>query len=156
MALPDPERKSAMNGQDKVRPPSLVKSILLFSALAAFLLLFSMIPQQALADAGGWPTATPTTIFIILPSATPTTYPYPYPAPTSSLLLPFPPTPTYTPVVPAFVSEAAVPEIQARIAAEQAADTRATWLTCFPFALVAILILAAGLYWLRSRARIPA
>jgi hypothetical protein len=119
-------------------------------------LLFLSEPSPVSADAGGWPTATPT---LVIWTSTPTLPAYPYPPaflvspqPSSPLLL-FPPTPTYTPVVPALVQELAVPDVQVALNPPAPASARLTWITCVPFALVGLAIAIAGTMALRSRIR---
>jgi hypothetical protein len=129
--------------------------------LALFLLVAAVLYAApgyfVLADApGGFPTATPT------PTPTPTTDPYPIPTPafmpsptppSPSLL--FPSTPTFTPVVPGFVQELAVPQVQGEVTTQTADRPLFSLLTCLPFGLIVGLLGAAGYYWIRSRNRPP-
>jgi hypothetical protein len=141
---------------DPCRRPARVLPLWLAAALLlALALIWAGQPTPGLADAGGWPTASPS------PTLTPTTTtdPYPYPPaflispePTSPLLL-FPPTPTYTQVVPGFAVELAVPEVQAQVATPAPPTARLTWVTCVPFALIILAIALVGTLALRSRIR---
>jgi hypothetical protein len=103
-------------------------------------------PQPTAADAGGWPTATPTWTaipIIIIPTSTPEpTLPF----------LPFPSTPTHTPGVPGFVEGQAIPQVELRVETTPA-PPGFTVLSCWPFALIVLIIAAAGILWVRARLR---
>jgi hypothetical protein len=134
------------------------KRSILWLAFSLLVLVSVLAAPSALvlADAGGWPTATP------VPTLTPTTAPTPIPTPlfmpsptppSPSLL--FPPTPTFTPVVPGFVQELAAPQIQNEVTTQTADRPLFSLLTCLPFILIVGLLGIAGYYWIRSRTRPP-
>jgi hypothetical protein len=113
------------------------------------ILLFPGI--TVLADAGGWPTATP------LPTLTPTQVtPIPTPmfmdspTPPSPALF-FPPTPTFTPVLPGFAQEFAAPQLQEEITTQTSDGPLFSPLTFLPFLLILGLLGTFVFYWLRAR-----
>jgi hypothetical protein len=109
-----------------------------------------------MADAGGWPTATPLPTLAPSPVITPIPTPLFMPSPTSpSPGLFFPPTPTFTPVLPGFVQELAAPQIQDETTTQTADRPLFSLLTCLPFILIVGLLGTIGIFWLRSRARPP-
>jgi hypothetical protein len=128
------------------------RSVLLIAVLVITIILVSP-GAPVLADAGGWPTATP------LPTLTPTQITpiptplfMPSPTPPSPGLL-FPPTPTFTPVLPGFAQEFAAPQIQEEITTQTSDGPLFTLLTLLPFLLVFGLLGTLGFYWLRARNR---
>jgi len=98
--------------------------VILFLALGMYSLLNVQTGQ---ADGGGWPTATPT--FIIYPTVTPipTTSPYPYPKAVPLQIQSALPSPTFFLPTP-------VPE----------SGSRKSYLICWPFALVFLLVVIIG------------
>lgn len=128
------------------------KALILPAVLLLLLAALAMAPPLgAFADAGGWPTATPTNT--LAPSLTPTVPVSefaPTPEATSSLLF-FPPTPTFTPVVPVFAEGQAIPQVQA--ATPPPTEPGFSFLSCWPFALIVLLTAIVGIYFLRNRIR---
>ncbi len=110
--------------------------------------LLSARPLTALADGGGLPTSTDT------PS--PTSTPTEAPTATEALLL-FPVTPTFT-VLPIFNNPnpgSPILGLQAAATPTPAPRSGFNVLSCWPFAIVALAILIAGILWLRSRVTQP-
>lgn len=120
--------------------------LLAFGLLVILSTLLLANPAQVFADAGGWPTATPTltATMIVVETDLPTA------EPTSSLLT-FPPTPTFTSVVPAFAEGQLMPEVQVATPAPE--PSRINFLTCLPFVAIFFLIAVVGIIWLRARIR---
>jgi hypothetical protein len=115
-----------------------VLCILLLGMVAA-LGFWRLAPaQKALADGGGLPTRTPTrTLIPFLPTVTPTS--------PDDLLLVFPPTATST-LEAMLLGEQALPP------AEVAATTRPfSLLSCWPFAVVILLLLVVGVMYISNR-----
>jgi hypothetical protein len=135
---------------DNTYIPILRLGIMLLALL--FLIAIFALPISAIADAGGWPTATPTITQTLAPP-TPTNIPTPIP---TSPFLTFPPTPTFTPVVPALSAELAAPELRAQGQAVQSTSRLGlNWWTCLPFAIVFVGLGVVGVLWLRTRMRVP-
>jgi hypothetical protein len=133
------------------RPHS--RRVCLFFLAALVLLLAGATletPLPVSADAGGWPTATPTlvpTLPPLLPTPVPTVIP-------TSPLLSFPPTPTYTPVVPLLSKELGAPELQGRVEAPPASRSlSANLLTILPFGITFFVVGAVGYFFFRTRFR---
>jgi hypothetical protein len=133
------------------------KKSLLWLSLSLGILIVALIAtgKPVLADAGGWPTATP------IPTLTPTQITpiptplfMPSPTPQSQGLL-FPPTPTFTPVLPGFAQEFAAPQIMEETTTQTADGPLFSLLTLLPFIVIFGLLGTVGIYWLRARARPP-
>jgi hypothetical protein len=117
--------------------------------LLVFLFGLAMIPTMvASADAGGWPTATPT----ITPVPPTLTLPPPTPMflPTLEPTFPltFQPTPTFTPAAFGASSDFAAPEIATTIGPNDPASGTSPLWTCLPLGAIALL-LALGFLYLR-------
>jgi hypothetical protein len=127
--------------------------LLPFGFLVVLISLMSGHTLPAKADAGGWPTATPTATMIVFPTSTFT------PIPTSALL-PFPvfATPTPTGAAPSFLSS---DPNQQNFALQAPAPTpqpgRFSVLACWPVAILLVIVAIVIFWWLRHRviAQVP-
>ncbi len=118
----------------------------LLPGLAAVLSILWLAPAQpARADGGGFPTRTPTrTLIPFLPTVTPTS--------PDELLLVFPPTATTTLTTDLFGEQAQPPAGQAIPEAGIPASAQPfSLLSCWPFALIFLLLLVVGVWYISSR-----
>jgi hypothetical protein len=104
-------------------------------------------PMNANADAGGWPTATPT-LTPIPATATPTEEIEPTPLPTIPLIV-FPPTNTPTSPAPGALEGQAIPQVL--LETEPAPGRNITTLLCWPLAIILLIGIIVGLVLLRNR-----
>ncbi len=124
-----------------------LKRALAFLPLAILIALFLASPMQARAsdthlDGGGLPTRTPTRVRNPLP-----------PSPRAVLPSPtlFPASATPTQLAGFVAQEGQPPASNAGVASEQARPF--SLMSCWPFALVVILVLIVGVLWLNGRIR---
>jgi hypothetical protein len=104
-------------------------------------------PMETSADAGGWPTATPT-LTTVPPTATATEIVEPTPLPTIPLIV-FPPTNTPTSPAPGALEGQAIPQVL--LETEPAPSRNITSLLCWPLAIIVMIGVIVGLILLRNR-----
>jgi hypothetical protein len=104
-------------------------------------------PMETLADAGGWPTATPS-LTPIPPTATATEEVEPTPLPTIPLIV-FPPTNTPTSPAPGALEAQAIPQVL--LETQPAPSRNITTLLCWPLAIILLVGVIVGLILLRNR-----
>lgn len=106
-------------------------------------------PMNANADAGGWPTTTPTiTPIPATPTETATVVVEPTPLPTIPLIV-FPPTNTPTSPAPGALEGQAIPQVL--LETEPAPGRNITTLLCWPLAIILLIGVIVGLILLRNR-----
>jgi hypothetical protein len=103
--------------------------------------------METLADAGGWPTATPS-LTPIPPTATATEEVEPTPLPTIPLIV-FPPTNTPTSPAPGALEAQAIPQVL--LETQPAPSRNITTLLCWPLAIILLVGVIVGLILLRNR-----
>lgn len=105
------------------------------------------LPRKAYADAGGWPTATPT-LTPIPATPTATEIVEPTPLPTLPQII-FPPTNTPTAPAPGALEGQAIPQVL--LEPEPAPSRNITTLLCWPLAIILLIGVIVGLILLRNR-----